>query len=61
MRELTGLRVKIYLKNNFFFKGKVLKQYDGFLEILDDKIQEIKIISIDQISEVNILRDDCDD
>ena len=48
-------RVRIFMKNNFVFRGEVLSKDEKFIEVLDEKTQKPRFISLDQISEMEVL------
>ena len=44
--------ITLWLKNNFKFTGKLINSDETFIEILDHKTNSIRLINIDQISEI---------
>lgn len=54
MKELIQKNVKIFLKNKFVFQGKVLSQDTQFLEIFDEISQKSRIISLSEISNIEV-------
>lgn len=58
MEGLTRKNVVVFTRNNFRFQG-VVKGYDGkFLEIYDNVKGKIKIVSVNEIIEVEVKDDE---
>ena len=58
MEGLTNKHVVVFTRNNFRFQG-VVKGYDGkFLEIYDNVKRKIKIVSVNEIIEVEVKDDE---
>ena len=53
--ELTNKRVKIFLKNKFVFRGRVINKDSKFIEILDDYNRKPRFIALDEISNLEVL------
>lgn len=59
IRENKGKKVLIFLQdNNFRFEGKILNFDEKYLEILDSKTNNFKIILIENIKEIEVLKND---
>ena len=54
LNRCKGSKIVIFLKNGFRYRGELLKILeDGFILMRDDKINQNKLIAIEQIAEVN--------
>ena len=56
LKKSKGKFVRIFLKNNFRYEGKITNCDNKFVEILDRKLQDFKVIEIDKISDINLLK-----
>ena len=56
MNEITNKRVKVFLKNKFVFRGRVLSKDDFFLEILDEYTNKPRMIAFSEISNIEVLQ-----
>jgi small nuclear ribonucleoprotein (snRNP)-like protein len=57
LKESKNKNVIIFLKNGFRFEGKLLNFDEIYVEILDRKLNDIKVIEIEKISELNLVKD----
>lgn len=53
--ESKGKRIKIFLNNDFKFEGKLTNSDEVYLEILDDRSGNFKIIQLIDIKEMEVL------
>jgi len=54
LNRRKGSKIVIFLKNGFRYRGELLKILEeGFILMRDDKINQNKLIAIEQIAEVN--------
>ena len=49
--------VKVFLSNNFIYKGKVLAVDNAFLKILDFKTDSEKVFPLSSITDINIIKE----
>jgi hypothetical protein len=57
MEKLIKKNVVLFTKNRFRFQG-VIQGYDGkFIEIFDEVKKKPKLISVDEIIEVEVIKD----
>jgi len=54
LRESEGKTITIFLHNNFRFTGKCLGSDENYVEILDYKIDKIKVIDISEIKDLEV-------
>lgn len=55
--KIIGKRIILYTKKNFRFQG-VIKDWDGkFVEIFDELKKKPKMISVDEITELEVQDD----
>lgn len=55
MTDLHNCRARLELEGGWRYTGKILKDTDEFLEILDEKINNTVIIRRDQILRLEVL------
>jgi len=56
LKKSIGKNVIIFLKNGFRFEGKITNCDDSYVEILDIKLKDFKIIEINNISDLNLMK-----
>ncbi len=54
LKESEGKVLKIFLINGFHYTGKFLNSDDDYLEILDFKTDNIKILKISEINDLEV-------
>jgi len=54
LKENIGKEVKIFLKNDFRFAGKLRDCDEKYLELFDYKSNKIKVIEIDWIRDLEV-------
>ena len=54
LKESEGKEIKVFLNNDFHYTGKLLNSDDTYLEILDYKINSIKILKIVDIKDLEM-------
>lgn len=54
LKNSIGKEVKIYLENGFRYAGKLTNCDDKFVEILDYVSNSYKIISLDEIKDMEV-------
>ena len=54
LKENIGKDIKIFLKNDFRFAGKLKDCDEKYLELFDYKSSKIKIIDIEQIRDCEV-------
>tara|TARA_Y100000034_G_C6634215_1_gene277003 strand:- start:177 stop:365 length:189 start_codon:yes stop_codon:yes gene_type:complete len=54
MNEIKNKRVKIFLKNKFCYKGKVLDRDEKFIQLLDGLSGKSIMINLDDISTLEV-------
>ena len=54
LRESMGKEIKVFLNNGFHYTGKLLNSDDKYLEILDFKIDSIKLLKIEDIKDMEV-------
>jgi sRNA-binding regulator protein Hfq len=52
--KLKGKNVTIFTKNNFRFQGVVNSCDKNFIELFENTKQKIKMIAIEQITEIEV-------
>lgn len=57
-RLTNGTTIKVFMKNNFYFNGKVTGVDETFLEILDSKTRSYRIIELNEISNIELMNDE---
>ena len=55
MLNLKSKKIKIFMKNGFVFRGKVLNQDSKFIEIFDEVKDQERIIAVSEISNFEVL------
>ena len=55
IEKSVGKHIRIFLKNNFKFEGKLTNFDETFIEILDQKINGFKVIEIEDIKELEVV------
>lgn len=55
LKDNIGKNIKIYLKNDFRFEGKLLGCDEKFIDIFDIQKNHSILVNIDEIKEVYIL------
>ena len=60
MQKLEGKNIKVVLKNNYIFSGKVIRQDELFITLLDDRTKNQRLISIGTIENLEIKEGDVD-
>ena len=48
--KFLGKEIKLYLKNGFFYQGKILDLDNNFLVLFDFKTQQKRVFNLDCIS-----------
>lgn len=56
LKRSKGKYVKVFLKNNFKFEGKITNCDNKFLEILDERLKDYKLIEINKISDLDFMK-----
>ncbi len=57
LKKSIGKNIKIFLKdNNFKFEGRITNCDDTYVEILDKRLQDFKVIEISKISDIDLLK-----
>ena len=54
LKESEGKEIKLFLNNGFHYTGKCLNSDDTYVEILDYKINSIKILKIEDIRDLEV-------
>ena len=54
LKESESKEIKIFLNNGFHYTGKLLNSDETYLEILDYKINSIKILKIIDIKDLEV-------
>ena len=54
LKESEGKTIKIFLNNGFHYTGKCLGSDETYVEILDYKIDSIKVLSISDIKDLEV-------
>lgn len=54
LKESEGKEIKIFLNSGFHYTGKLLNSDETYLEILDFKIDAIKILKIEDIKDMEV-------
>lgn len=57
LKESEGKTVKIFLHNGFHYTGKCLGSDEKYVEILDFKIDSIKVLQIEDIKDMEVRED----
>ena len=55
LKELIGVKVKIFTKTNFAFRGEIKGIYEDWIQIFDDISQSHRLIQIQNISNLEII------
>ena len=56
LKKSIGKYVILFLNNNFRFEGKITNCDDKFVEIIDRKLNDFKLIEINKISDLNLMK-----
>ena len=54
LKESEGKTITIFLHNNFRFTGKCLGSDEKYIELLDFKTDNIKVVEISEIKELEV-------
>jgi len=54
LKESEGKEIKIFLYNGFHYTGKCLGSDDTYVEILDFKLNAIKVLRIEDIKDMEV-------
>jgi len=54
LKESEGKTVTIFLHNNFRYTGRCLASDERYIELLDYKINRIKVIDISEIKDLEV-------
>ena len=57
LKQLSGKRVKIFLKNNWKYEGDLMGCDDNFIEIFDYKLKANKFLDISTIANIEVASD----
>jgi len=55
MTKKKGIVVKIFLKNGWFYQGKLIKKTDVFVEFIDRKTEQVRLISMSDINSLELV------
>lgn len=58
LKESEGKTITIFLHNDFRYTGKCLGSDEKYVEILDYKLNSIKVFEISEIKELEVGSDD---
>ena len=54
LKESEGKEIKIFLNNGFHYTGKCLGSDEKYVEILDYKLDSIKVLLIEDIKDMEV-------